>query len=234
MNNIAVQTANDIFPQAVLFDLDGTLLDSAPDFKVTLDTMRHARDLLPLEMSALRPVVSKGGLVMLEAAFPHLSIDERKALLPEFLEIYQSLIGKHARLFDGINTLLEILERHGIIWGIITNKAEYLARLVLPQYDWEQRCKILIGGDTLAERKPHPLPLLEAAKRIGVSPQKCIYMGDDERDIMAARAAHMPSVAALWGYRLDSDNPQTWQADYLCEQPKNFFQWAKINWPLST
>jgi len=234
MNNIATQAANDIFPQAVLFDLDGTLLDSAPDFKVTLDIMREARSLLPLEMSHLRPVVSKGGLAMLEAAFPHLSTDERKALLPEFLEVYQSLIGKYARLFDGINTLLETLERHGIIWGIITNKAEYLARLVPPQYGWEQRCKVLIGGDTLAERKPHPLPLLEAAKRIGVSPQSCIYMGDDERDIMAARAAQMPSVAALWGYRLDSDNPQTWQADYLCEQPQNFFQWAKINWPLST
>jgi len=221
------------FPQAVLFDLDGTLLDSAPDFLVTLDTMRDARGLLPLEMSALRPVVSKGGLAMLEVAFSHLSIDERKALLAEFLAIYQNLIGNFARLFDGVSTLLDTLERHHIIWGIITNKPEYLARLVLPQYNWEHRCKVLIGGDTLAERKPHPLPLLEAAKRIGISPQSCVYVGDDERDIIAARAVNMSSVAALWGYRLGSDDPHTWQADYLCEQPQHFWQWDKIDWPLS-
>jgi len=221
------------FPQAILFDLDGTLLDSAPDFLVTLNRMRDARSLSPLEMSCLRPVVSKGGLTMLAAAFPHLSPDEHKALLPEFLEVYQSLIGQYARLFDGVNVLLDTLDRHGIIWGIITNKSEYLARLVLPQYGWEQRCKILIGGDTLAERKPHPLPLLEAAKRIGVPVQACIYVGDDERDIMAARAANMPSIAALWGYRLNSDDPYTWQADYLCEHPQNIGQWAKIDGPLS-
>jgi len=231
MNTVNQEEAS--FPQAVLFDLDGTLLDSAPDFLVTLDIMRDARGLLPLDMSALRPVVSKGGLTMLEVAFPHLSADERKTLLPEFLEIYQTLIGNYARLFEGINTLLETLEKNNIIWGIITNKPEYLARLVLPQYGWEQRCKVLIGGDTFAERKPHPLPLLEAAKRINIAVANCVYVGDDERDIIAARAANMPSVAALWGYRLASDDPQTWQADYLCEQPRNFWQWAKINWPLS-
>jgi len=231
MNNlIQVKTP---FPQAVLFDLDGTLLDSAPDFLVTLNSMRDARNLLPLDMGVVRPVVSKGGLTMLEAAFPQLSPDERKALLPEFLQIYQSLIGNFARLFDGVSTLLDTLERNHIIWGIITNKPEYLARLVLPQYGWEQRCKVLIGGDTFSQRKPHPLPLLEAAKHIGIEPQACVYVGDDERDIIAARAANMPSVAALWGYRLGSDDPQLWQADYLCEQPQNFWQWAKIDWPLS-
>jgi len=231
MNNLTqVKTT---FPKAVLFDLDGTLLDSAPDFLVTLNRMRDARSLPPLELKALRPVVSKGGLTMLEVAFPQLSPDERSALLPEFLQIYQDLIGNYARLFDGVTTLLDTLERNHIIWGIITNKPEYLARLILPQYGWEQRCKVLIGGDTFAQRKPHPLPLLEAAKHIGIEPQACVYVGDDERDIIAARAANMPSVAALWGYRLGSDDPQLWQADYLCEQPQNFCQWAKITCPLS-
>jgi len=103
------------------------------------------------------------------------------------------------------------------VWGIVTNKPEYLARLIVPQHGWQQRCAVLVGGDTLAERKPHPLPLLHAAQRIGVAAEDCVYVGDDERDILAARAANMPSVAALWGYRLHGDDPLAWQADVLVE-----------------
>ena len=220
-----------VFPAAVLFDLDGTLLDSAPDFIATANAMRQSRDMSPLPLAQLRPVVSKGSHAMLAAAFPQMAEGERHALVPEFLALYESLIGTHARLFDGVETLLQVLEQAGCIWGIVTNKPEYLARLILPQLGWEQRCAVLIGGDTLAQRKPHPLPLQAAARQINVAAAACVYVGDDARDIVAARAAGMPSVAALWGYRLDDDDPLAWQADRYCEQPQQL--WQADAWPLT-
>ena len=217
------------FPAAVLFDLDGTLLDSAPDFFATLAVMAERRGWEAPADALIRPVVSKGSRAMLEVAFPQMAEAERHALVPEFLEIYEALIGQYATLFDGVETMLKALEEAGTTWGIVTNKPEYLARLILPQLGWEQRCAVLIGGDTLAERKPHPLPLEVAAQRIDIAASACVYVGDDERDIIAARAAGMPSVAALWGYRLDTDDPQSWQADCQYEQPQQL--WQPAAWP---
>jgi len=218
-----------VFPRAVLFDLDGTLLDSAPDFVATLDAMLAERGRAPIDPAQLRPVVSKGSRAMVSAAFPELEAPERDALIPEFLQRYEALIGQHAVLFDGVAGMLGALDEAGTVWGIVTNKPEYLARLIVPQYDWQQRCAVLVGGDTLAERKPHPLPLLHAAQLIGVAAEDCVYVGDDERDIIAARAAGMPSVAALWGYRLHSDDPLAWQADVLVENAE-LLQLASL-WP---
>lgn len=212
------------FPRAVLFDLDGTLLDSAPDMLATANLMLAERGRGPLALERLRPVVSKGSRAMLGVAFPELPQDERDALVPEFLDRYEALLGRHAVLFDGVAAMLDALEAHGTTWGIVTNKPEYLARLILPQLGWETRCAVLIGGDTLAERKPHPLPLLVAAERIGVAAGECVYVGDDERDVLAAQAAGMPSVAALWGYRLDGDDPLAWRADVLAERPSQLLR----------
>ena len=217
------------FPPVALFDLDGTLLDTAPDFVVTANAMRQARGMEALTEERLRPVVSKGARAMLAATFPHMAESERHALVPEFLDVYQSLIGRHARLFDGVADMLQALERAGSRWGIVTNKPEYLARLILPQLGWEQRCAVLIGGDTLAERKPHPLPLQVAAQRIGAAAHRCVYVGDDERDIQAARAAAMPSIAALWGYRPESDDPVLWQADVMAATPAALLE--PVAWP---
>lgn len=207
------------FPRAVLFDLDGTLLDSAPDMLATANEMRAARDCGPMSLAELRPVVSKGSRAMIGAAFPDLPGEQRDALVPEFLRRYEALIGTHSRLFDGVEAMLEALEAAGSRWGIVTNKPEYLARLILPQLGWQARCGVLIGGDTLPERKPHPLPLRAAAERLGVAIADCVYVGDDERDILAARAAPMPSIAALWGYRLEGEDPVAWQADRMVELP---------------
>ncbi len=212
------------FPRTVLFDLDGTLLDSAPDMLATANAMLQARARAPVSLAQLRPVVSKGSRAMLSVAFPELPEAARDALVPEFLARYEALIGAHAVLFDGIAALLDALEQAGSRWGIVTNKPEYLARLILPQLGWERRCAVLIGGDTLAERKPHPLPLLTAAGRIGAVAADCVYVGDDERDILAARAAGMPSVAALWGYRLASDDPLAWRADVRAERPAQLLE----------
>ena len=203
------------FPPAVLFDLDGTLLDSAPDFVVTLAQMAQRLGLPAAAAQVIRPVVSKGSRAMLAAAFPQLDAAAREALVPEFLDTYQGLIGQHAVLFDGVAAMLQALDAAGTVWGIVTNKPEYLARDILPQHGWTDRCAVLIGGDTLAEKKPHPLPLRHAAAELGVAPARCVYVGDDERDILAARAAGMPSVAVLWGYRLPDDTPQTWGADVI-------------------
>ncbi|MGV8960450.1 MAG: phosphoglycolate phosphatase [Stenotrophomonas sp.] len=227
-------SAGAAFPPAVLFDLDGTLLDSAPDLLAAANAMLAARSRAPLTLAQLRPVVSKGSRAMLAVAFPELDEEGCSALVPEFLGGYEALIGRHAVLFDGVADMLLALEQAGSPWGIVTNKPEYLARLILPQLGWEQRCAVLIGGDTLAERKPHPLPLLVAAQRIGFAPGQCAYVGDDERDIVAARAAGMPSVAALWGYRLDHDDPQCWQADRMVAEPAQLQHpggWPRISAP---
>ena len=205
------------FPRAALFDLDGTLLDSAPDMLATANRMRASRGIGPMTIEVLRPHVSKGARAMLAAAFPEMEQAPREALVPEFLEIYQEELGRHSLLFDGVAEMLVALEQAGSTWGIVTNKPEYLARDILPQLGWETRCAILIGGDTLAEKKPHPLPLQVAAERIGIAIADCVYVGDDERDIQASRAADMPSIAALWGYRQAHEVPAEWGADVMCE-----------------
>jgi phosphoglycolate phosphatase len=207
------------FPPLVLFDLDGTLVDSAPDFRATLDVLRAERGEPPMPLAALRPHVSKGARAMLAASFPHVPADERDALIPRFLAIYEQELARHGGAFDGVEPLLSAIEADGSRWGIVTNKPEYLARLLLPRLGWTARCAVLLGGDSLPVRKPHPEPLLHAARMLGVEPAACVYVGDDERDIVAARAAAMPSVVALWGYRLDADNPVAWQADRMAESP---------------
>jgi len=207
------------FPRAALFDLDGTLLDSAPDMLVTANRMRAARGLPPLPLHAIRQHVSKGGRVVAQKAFPHLSIMEVDALVPEFLGIYREEMERHSAPFPGIAQMLDALERAGTVWGIVSNKAEALAKLCLNQPGWGERCGILIGGDTLSECKPHPLPLLHAAEKLGVSPADCVYVGDDQRDIQAARAANMRSIVALWGYYPDDDDPRSWGGDVLVEEP---------------
>jgi phosphoglycolate phosphatase len=207
------------FPKAVLFDLDGTLVDSAPDFIAVINRMRADRGREAMALADLRPVVSKGARAMLSAGFPDVEASERERWVQEFLDLYELELGLHGKPFDGIEAMLAALETNGSTWGIVTNKPEYLARKLMPLLGWESRCAVLIGGDTLPVRKPDPLPLLHAAQAIGVDASACVYVGDDERDIIAARAAEMPSVVALWGYRLREDDPFAWQGDVLIHEP---------------
>lgn len=210
-----------VFPKLVLFDLDGTLLDSAPDMVATVNRMRAARGQGPMALEALRPHVSKGSRAMSAAAFPELGGDVPGEMIREFLDIYEQVLGRHSVLFDGVAELLDAIEAAGSRWGIVTNKPEYLARQVLPALGWETRSAILIGGDTLPERKPHPLPLLHAAAELGAVIDDCVYVGDDRRDIDAARAAGMRSVVALWGYRPEGDEPAAWGGDVMVETPRD-------------
>lgn len=217
------------FPAVALFDLDGTLLDSAPDMVATVNRMLATRGRAPMPLQDLRPHVSKGARAMSGAAFPELSIEQRDALVPEFLKVYAEELGKHGTPFEGIEAMLRALEGAGGRWGIVTNKPEYLARDLMPLLGWETRCAVLIGGDTLPERKPNPLPLQEAARLLNADIADCVYVGDDERDIQSARAAGMASIAALWGYRLDQDLPANWQADVMLERSTDLLDPA--SWP---
>ena len=220
-----------MFPKLVLFDLDGTLLDSAPDMVATVNRMRAARGQGPMALAELRPHVSKGSRAMSAAAFPQLDGEVPAEMIREFLDIYEGELGRSSVLFDGVAALLDAIEADGARWGIVTNKPEYLAKQVMPQLGWDSRSAILIGGDSLPQRKPHPLPLLHAAGQLDEAIADCVYVGDDQRDIDAARAAGMKSVVALWGYRPEGDDPQAWGGDVLVETARGLLDpalWASL------
>ena len=220
-----------MFPRLVLFDLDGTLLDSAPDMVATVNRMRAARGQAPMPLAELRPHVSKGSRAMSAAAFPELGGDVPGELIREVLDTYERELGRSSVLFEGVADLLDAIEADGARWGIITNKPEYLAKQVLPQLGWDTRSAILLGGDSLPERKPHPLPLLHAAQQLGAAIDDCAYVGDDQRDIEAARAAGMRSVVALWGYRDQGECPAEWGADASAAMPRDLASpafWAQL------
>jgi len=217
------------FPAVALFDLDGTLLDSAPDMLATVNAMRAARGIAPMPLHALRPFVSRGARAMSSVAFPDWDAEAVAAAVPEFLQVYAGELGKHGQPFDGIDAMLDALEAAGSRWGIVTNKPEGLARDLLPILGWHARHGVLIGGDSLAERKPHPLPLLHAAEVMGARPEDCVYVGDDARDIAAARAAGMRSIVAMWGYRVPDDDPVAWGGDLLVDHPSDLVEAG--SWP---
>ena len=217
------------FPKLALFDLDGTLLDSAPDFVATLSILRARHGLPPLAPERIRPHVSRGARAMILAAFPDHDDAAREALVQPFLDIYRGELSKHGAPFEGVEAMLMAIEDAGCRWGIVTNKPEALARALMPLLGWESRCAVLVGGDTLPTRKPDPAPLLHAARLAGVDPADCAYVGDDARDIVAAHAAGMPSVVALWGYRLDDDDPVAWQGDVMADAAEDLLDPAR--WP---
>lgn len=201
-------------PRAVLFDLDGTLVDSAPDLCNAVNRVLADLGRPPVALSRLRQVVSKGGRAMLSVALPDLDAEAREARLAPFLAYYGAALANDSVAFDGVAELLAALDARGIAWGIVTNKPEHLARGVVEGFGWTHRCHVLVGGDTLPKRKPDPAPLLFACRQLGIAPGEAIYVGDDQRDVEAARAAGMPSVAALWGYREPHEDPLQWGADH--------------------
>ena len=198
---------------AVLFDLDGTLLDSAPDLGFAANQLRAKRGLPSLPLDSYRAYVGTGARGMLRIALgitPENS--EFEVLKEEFFAAYECCLGSHSMLFDGVEVMLHALSRYGYSWGIVTNKSERFA-LPIAKATHSMSNAVMICGDTTAHSKPHPEPLLEAARRLNVLPQRCIYVGDDERDMIAARAAGMGAVAAAYGYLGDAGGVQGWQPD---------------------
>lgn len=209
------------FAPLVLFDLDGTLVDSAVDLLNALNTVLVRGDRSPLPLSAIRPVVSKGARAMLSVAFADLDEAGREVFLKPFLDQYELAVAEHSTPFDGVEDVLAALEAEGVRWGIVTNKPLYLARGVVASMGWSARSAILLGGDSLPRKKPDPDQLFLACEELGIAPGDCIYVGDDERDIVAARRAGMKSVAALWGYREAHEDPAAWRPDAVAASPRD-------------
>jgi phosphoglycolate phosphatase len=199
--------------RAVLFDLDGTLLDTAPDMVGALNALRREEFLAPLPYDVIRSAVSHGAARVVKAGFPDANPEAALQLQRRFLEIYRRALSRETRLFPGMSDVLDALARLSIKSGIVTNKAAWLTEPLLEELGLRERFACVVSGDTLAERKPHPLPLLHAAALAGVSPSECIYVGDAERDVQAAHAAAMPALVANYGYlRADEDSRQ-WGGD---------------------
>ena len=205
--------------QAVLFDLDGTLADTAPDLGYVLNQLRTARGLPPLPLAATRPVTSNGVRGLLKIGFDMTPEHADYAQLKdEFLALYAANLHRETRLFPGMQELLAELEQRGVKWGVVTNKPRRFTEPLLDALGIRQRAACVISGDSVGQLKPHPAPLLAAAQSIGVVPASCLYFGDDRRDVIAARAAGMPVAVALFGY-LDGGAPETWGADALLAHP---------------
>ena len=210
-------------PRAVLFDLDGTLADTAPDLAAAVNWMRTERGLEPTPYALLRPTASAGARGMIGAAFGLAPGDEGyEELRVQWFERYQSAMAVHTTLFDGIADLLDGIVGAGMTWGIVTNKPARFTDPLVPQIGLAH-AGCVISGDTTPHAKPHPAPLLEAARRLELDPAHCWYVGDDLRDIEAGRAAGMITVACGWGY-CGSIDPVTWGADYLLETPRDLLQ----------
>jgi len=202
--------------RAVLFDLDGTLVDSAPDLAGAVNELLLEQGRPAMAVSDLRPMVGAGARGMLGLAFG-ITPDhaDYEVLKNRFLELYRHRIVQESRVFEGVWELLDALEGHGTPWGIVTNKFSGLAELVTRGLGLRERTGVLIGGDTTGFAKPHPEPLLAAARHLGVPPEHCLYVGDDLRDIQAGRAAGMQTAAASWGYLGMGEAIDAWGADHL-------------------
>lgn len=205
-------------PRAILFDLDGTLADTAPDLAAAVNLLRTTRGLQPSDYELLRPTASAGARGMIGVAFGLTPEDAGYlALRDGFFDNYEANIADHSTLFAGVPELLAGIEAAGVQWGVVTNKPKRFTDPLLPLIGLgHAACSI--SGDTTAHAKPHPAPLFEAAARLGLDPRDCWYVGDDLRDIQAGKAAGMPTIAAGWGY-CGAHKPLDWQADRVLNDP---------------
>ena len=211
----------------ILFDFDGTLADTAPDLAAAANQQRTRRGLEPLPYETLRPVASQGARGLLRVALglkPGDDDDELTRL--QFLEDYAASSTVHSKLFPGIEALLADIRQRGLSWGIVTNKVTYLTLPIVEHLNLTRDSAVLVCGDTTAHAKPHPLPLQHAAREAGFATDRCVYVGDDLRDIQAAHAAGMPAVAAAYGYVGEEDNISTWEAETCANTPAEL--WTAI------
>lgn len=209
----------------ILFDLDGTLLDTAPDLLNALNHVLVNEGLQAMQLTQIRHLVSHGSQAMLEAIFGNQQTEQEKQhRQQQLIKHYEENIYVDTVFFDGMSDFLSQLDSLGLPWGVVTNKPAFLTDRLMQAVGLDQRASSIISGDTLSVSKPHPLPLLSAARQCGILPKHCVYIGDAERDIQAANAAGMISVVAAYGYLSDHDTPDTWQADYHIDHPSELHQ----------
>ena len=211
---------------AILFDLDGTLVDTAPDLAFALNTLLKQEGLNPLAYDLIRPEASNGSPGLLFLGFG-ISPDHKDypSLQQRFIKLYQDNITRESALFDGMEEVLSTLENAKIPWGIVTNKPAFLTEPLLVQLNLTHRAGCIVSADTTPFSKPHPAPMFHACEVIQQKPEQCLYIGDAARDIEAGKNAKMQTIAALYGYIANDDNPQHWQADSSIHHPRDILQW---------
>jgi N-acetyl-D-muramate 6-phosphate phosphatase len=214
-------------PRGVLFDLDGTLIDSAPDLAGAANDLRAQHGLPPLPYAALRPMVGSGARGMVGAAFGVAPGDPRfEGLRDAFLARYEQRLLQETAVFDAMQPVLAALSAAGVPWGVVTNKATRYAQPVVRGLGLGT--SVLVCGDTTPHAKPHPAPLLEGARRLALAATDCVYVGDDLRDVQAGRAAGMAVLAAAWGYLGDAEPVAAWGADAVLPDPSALLQWLDL------
>jgi phosphoglycolate phosphatase len=217
---------------AVLFDLDGTLADSAGDLALALNRIRESRGLAPVPAEELRPYASSGARGLLHRGMGVTQDDPEYAALRElFLANYEACLSQTTTLFDGVRETLDAIEARGLRWGIVTNKFERFAIPVAAALGLARRAAVVVGGDTTPHAKPHPAPLLHAAQAMQVPPSACVYVGDDLRDVEAGAAAGMATIVAGYGYMGVGGDPRRWPATGWIDRPRDLIDWLPTRAP---
>jgi phosphoglycolate phosphatase len=213
---------------ALLLDLDGTLLDTAPDMAAALNALRREEGREPIEFATIRPHVSHGSTALVALGFGSPEVAEFERLRGRFLDLYYENLVDGTSVMAGFDAVLERLEAHGVPWGVVTNKPGWLTDPLLERIGLRARAACVVSGDTVAERKPHPLPLLHAAQLVGRPPADFVYVGDAERDIVAGRAAGMRTLAARFGYLAADEDPSAWSPDGIVDRPLEVLDWLEV------
>jgi N-acetyl-D-muramate 6-phosphate phosphatase len=214
--------------RGVLLDLDGTLLDTAQDMAQALNRLRVAEGLEKLPFESIRPLVSHGAPRLIRVGFGEPDGARYEDLRTRFLNFYRAALAVHTRLFEGFDVVLDTIERAGMRWGIVTNKPGWLTIPLLVELGLAARSGCVVSGDTLAERKPHPMPLLHAAALLRLEPRACVYLGDAERDVQAARNAGMIPLVAGFGYLNEGEDPAAWQPEAVLGHPEELLDWLGL------
>lgn len=209
---------------AVLFDLDGTLVDTAPDMVASLAWVVESHGRAPVDANLSRANVSNGSIGLLKLAFDDVGDAQMQKLQRQFLDHYQQRVAAESRVFAGLDQLLDQLDAHKLPWGVVTNKPQALTDSLLVSLRLQPRMACAISGDTLPQRKPHPAPMLLASRILDVEPGQIVYIGDAARDIEAGKAAGMATIAAGWGYITEDDDPARWNADAIAADPAELSQ----------
>ena len=211
----------------VLFDLDGTLVDTAPDLIACLNVALLEHDFSAVDAVSVKPFISLGAMAMINASVPELQEVKKAELLDTMLSCYEQNIVKHTVFFEGMEETLNTIEALGLKWGVVTNKRERFTNPLMAALNLTHRAACIISGDTASHPKPHPAPMLAACQKAQVKPEHCVYIGDAQHDITAGKAVNMKTLAALYGYLKPNDQPETWGADELIVSPAHLLSWIQ-------